>query len=345
MPLNMIIDALGANAQNEVSRKQADAVNKQNRVARRFTNKNQKRQYKFDLKSIDIQRQNIEQEYAFQGAIAQDNYRYQMQIQSLDYANQMRAFAKSQQQATQQLDFNQFAYDYAQLDAARWEQEQNIMLDFEEKSTMMEFRNRQLGEVMNQKAAQTTFNQTLAQGQIQQQAAYVEAMKNMGAAVVKGASGVTAEKVAQASIAEAGLRTSAIIDELFNAEQTFGLSMFDINQKLEMANNQFYLDKAQLAASRVSLGNQAKAMRNQAALSKYQADLNAIASVMLQPLPPIPLPTPRDLPRPTLQDPKKPKKLPKVVEVDAQYTSPWLAALGGLAKDVSTAASIYSAFK
>ena len=334
-----LLGFFGAQSKNEASRKQAAAINKKNRVARRFTNKNQKRQFKFDKNSINIQRQNIEQEYAYQDAIAQDNYRYQMQIQALDYANQMRAFAKSKQQAAQQMDFNQFAYDYALMDTARWEQEQNVMLDFEEKSTMMEFRHRQLGEVMNQKAAQTTFNQTVAQGQIQQQAAYVEAMKNMGAAVARGASGVSAEKVAQTAIAEAGLRTSAIIEEVFGAKQTFGLSMFDINQKLEMANNQFYLDKAQLAASRVSLANQGKAMRNQAALGKYQADLNAIASVMLEPLPPVPLPAPRELPRPILQDPKRPKKLPKVVEVDAQYTNPWLAGLGGLISDVKTAVS------
>jgi len=115
--------------------------------------------------------------------------------------------------------------------------------------------------------------------------------------------------------------------------------MLDINQKLEMANNQFYLDRAQLAASRVSLAGQAAATRTQAALNKYQADINAISSVMLQPLPPVPLPAPRALPRPILQDPKRPKKLPKVVEVDAQYTDPWLAGLGGLISDVSTAAS------
>ena len=345
MPINMITNFLGAQSQNEASRKQAAAINKKNRMARRFTNENQRRQFKFDKESINIQRQNIEQEYAYQDAIAQDNYRYQMQIQSLDYANQMRAFAKSQQQASQQMDFNRFAYDYALLDSARWEQEQNVMLDFEEKSTMMEFRHKQLGQELNQKTAQAVLNQTRAQGQLQQQAAYVEAMKNMGAAVAKGAAGVSAEKVAQSAIAEAGLRTAAIIEEVFGAEQTFGLSMFDINQKLEMANNQFYLDKAQLAASRVSLANQAKAIRNQAALSKYQADLNAIASVMLEPLPPVPLPAPRELPRPTLQKPKRPKKLPKVVEVDAQYTDPWLAGLSGLASDVSMVAGVYSAFK
>lgn len=340
MPLGFIQGYFGAKSSNEAAQRAADAQNKRNRKARKFTNKNQRRQFRYDKKSIDIQRQNIEQEYSLQDAIAKDNYRYQMTIQAFDFANQMRAFQKSQQTAAQQLDFNQFAYDYAIQDASRWEQEQSVALDFEEKSTMMNFRYNQLGAELNQKQNEAVLQQSRAQGQIQQQAAYVDALKNMGAAVVRGASGVSAEKVAQSTIAESGLRMSALIDDVFNAERTFGLTMEDINLKLEQFNDQYYLDKAQIAASRVSLKNQAKATINQAALGKYQADLNALASVMLPPLPPVPLPAPRELPRPTLQDPKRPKKLPKVVEVDAAYTNPWLAGLGGLASDVKTAVSL-----
>lgn len=339
MPLGFIEGYFGAKSSNKAAQRAADAQNKRNRKARKFTNKNQRRQFRYDKKSIDIQRKNIEQEYSFQDAIARDNYRYQMTIQAFDYANQMRAFAKSKQTAAQQINFNQYAYDYALQDVARWEQEQSVALDFEEKSTMLNFRYNQLGAELSQKQNEAALQQTRGQGQLQQQAAYVDALKNMGAAVVKGASGVSAEKVAQASIAEAGLRVSALVDDVFNAERTFGLTMADINQKLEQFNDQYYLDKAQIATSRVSLKNQAKAMVQQAALSKYQADLNAIANVMLEPLPPIPLPEPRALPRPTLQDPKKPKKLPKAVSVDAAYTNPWLAGLGGLMDDVKTAAS------
>ena len=345
MPIQAITNFFGAKASNDAARKAASARNKQARKARRFTNQNQRRQFRYDKKSIDIQRQNIEQEYRYQDAIAKDNYRYQMTIQAFDYANQMRAFAKSKQTAAQQIDFNQYAYDYALQDAARWEQEQSVALDFEEKSTMLNFRYNQLGAELNQKQNEAALQQTRGQGQIQQQAAYVDALKNMGAAVVKGASGVSAEKVAQSAIAEAGLRVSSLVDDVFYADRTFGLTMADINQKLEQFNDQYYLDKAQIATSRVSLKNQAKAMRNQAALSKYQADLNAIASVMLEPLPPIPLPEPRALPRPTLQDPKRPKKLPKPANIDAAYTDPWLAGLSGLAGDVMTGLNIYSAFK
>jgi hypothetical protein len=263
-----------------------------------------------------------------------------MTIQAFDSANQMRAFQQSQQTAAQQLDFNRFAQDYAIQDAARWEQEQSIALDFEEKSTMLNFRYNQLGAILGQQQNEVALQQTRGQSQLNQQAAYVEALKNMGQAVVRGASGVTAEKVAQSSIAEAGLRMSALIDDVFNAERTFGLSMADINQKLAQFNDQYYLDRAQIATSRTSLKNQAKSMVQQAALSKYQADLNAMASVMLPPLPPVPLPAPRELPRPKLQKPKRPKDLPKVVDVDAAYTNPWMAAATGLVDDLKTAASL-----
>lgn len=334
------LDFIGAQKSNEQAQKAADAQNKRNRVARRFTNKNQRKQFRYDKKSINIQRQNIEQEYAFQDAIAQDNYRYQMTIQAFDFANQMRAFQQSQQTAAQQLDFNRFAQDYAIQDAARWEQEQSISLDFEEKSTMMNFRYNQLGAELSQKQNEAVLQQTRGQSQLNQQSAYVEALKNMGQAVARGANGVTAEKVAQSSIAEAGLRMSALIDDVFNAERTFGLSMADINQKLAQFNDQYYLDRAQIATSRTSLKNQTQAMVQQAALSKYQADLNAMANIMLPPLPPVPLPAPRELPRPTLQNPKKPKNLPKVVDVDAAYTNPWMAAATGLVDDLKTAASL-----
>lgn len=340
MPIGFITGYFGAQEQNKAAQKAADAQNKRNRLARRFTNKNQRQQFRYDKQSIDIQRKNIEQEYSFQDAIAKDNYRYQMTIQAFDFANQMRAFQKSQQTAAQQLDFNKLAQDYATQDAARWEQEQSVALDFEEKSTMLNFRYNQLGATLSQQQNEAALQQTRGQNQLNQQAAYVEAMKNMGQAVVRGASGVTAEKVAQSSIAEAGLRMSALIDDVFNAERTAGLTAAEINQRLAQFNDQYYLDRAQIATSRTSLKNQAQAMVEQAALSKYQADLNAIANVMLPPLPPVPLPTPRAMPRPILQDPKKPKPLPKVVEIDAAYTNPWLAGLTGLAEDVKTAVSI-----
>jgi len=327
-----IFSGLGQSAQNRQAEKLADLQYKAATSQWRFNKKSARQQTKYAREGVRIDRQNIEQNLAYQEATANQSWRYQMQIQAFDYNNQMRAYNKSVQTANQQMSFNNLAYDYALQDAARWEQEQNVALDFEEKSTMMEFRYNQRGEAMNMRQAETTLQQTKAMGQLQQQQAYIKGLKESGMAKAKGATGISAEKSAQASIAETGAVTAAIIQDVFGAEQNYGLSADAINVKLEQLNDRFYLDKAQLAASRVSLGNQGKAMRNQAALSKYQGDINAIASIMLEPMMPPAIPKPLPLPRPTLQDPMKfDKKLWNSIRPQRGYVggqSPLMAGLG-----------------
>jgi hypothetical protein len=180
---------------------------------------------------------------------------------------------------------------------------------------------------MNFQEADAVRQQTRGMAQIEQQKTYVQGLKAAGEARVRGGMGVSAEKAAAASIAETGLNTSAIIQQVFNAEQSFGLTAAEITTNLEQINDKFYLDKAQLAASRVSLGNQAKALRVNAAMSKFQADLNAISNIGFGPrIPPAP-PKPEALPRPVLQDPFKPRPLPKPVASVPNLASPIMAGL------------------
>jgi len=329
-------------AQNRAAERQAQLQYEAAKANWKFNKTSARRQYKYDKQSVAIQRSNIEQNLAYQEATANQSWRYQMQIQAFDYANQMRAFNKSQQTAAQQLEFNNIAYDYALQDAARWEQEQSVMLDFEEKSTMMEYRFNQRGEALNMQQAEVIMQQTRGMGQLQQQQAYIKGLKESGAAQAKGAMGISAEKAAQAAIAETGAVTASIIQEVMNGEQNYALTSEAINLKLEQLNDNFYLDKAQIAASRVSLSNQAKSMRNQAALGKYQADLNAIANMMLEPMMPPPIPQPLALPRPVLQDPLEfDKKLwnsvkPKKGAVGGM--SPAIAGIGQFASGAFNAA-------
>jgi hypothetical protein len=224
-------------------------------------------------------------------------------------------------------------------DTARWEQEQNLQLDFQEKSTMMEYQYAQRGLQLDFAAADVARQQTLASGQIQQQQAYVQGLKAAGQAIAGSAAGVTAEKMAAASIAETGLATSQIIQNVMNAEQNFGLTSAQIGTKLEQLNDTFYLSKAQLAASRLSLDMQAQAIRRDTLLQKFQADLSAITSIGLEPAIPPALPAPRPLPLPTLQKPAKWIPLPKVTEVKAQTTNPFLAGLQAAAPALGSAAS------
>jgi hypothetical protein len=339
---NGIFGGAQQSAANAAAEKQAQLQHEANLANWKFNKTTARRQYKYDKQSVAIQRQNVEQNLAYQEETANQSWRHQMQIQAFDYANQMRAFNRSQQTASQQMSFNNLAYDYALQDTARWEQEQSIMMDFEEKSTMMEYRFAQRGEALNMQQAEAVIQQTRGMGQLQQQRSYIEGLKQSGQAQTRGAMGISGEKAATAAIAEAGAATAAIIQDVMGAESTYFLSAEAINMKLEQLNDNFYMDKAQLAASRVSMANQSKAMRTQAAISKYQADLNALANVMLEPMIPPAIPKPMDLPRPNLQDPMEfDKKLWNSVRPKKGYVggmSPVAAGLGQFASGAFNAA-------
>jgi hypothetical protein len=328
----------GASAQNRAAEEEADIRNEQARQARQFANQNLRTERQQLKEGIKIQKGNIREEYAYRDQTAWDSWRYQMGINNFNYAQEQRAYQLRQQTALQQLNFNNLALDFSMQDTARWEQEQNLQLDFQEKSTMMEYQYAQRGLQLDFVAADVARQQTLASGQLQQQQAYVQGLKQTGQAIAGSAAGVTSEKLAAASIAETGLATSQIIQNVMNAEQNFGLTSVEIGTKLEQLNDTFYLSKAQLAASRLSLDMQAQAIRRDTALQKFQADLNAITSIGLEPAIPPALPAPRPLPRPTLQKPAKIVPIPKNVEIRAQKTNPFLAGLTAAAPALGSAA-------
>ena len=336
--LNFTVGAFGADAQNRAAEEQAKAANDAAKQVRGYQNQMGRRDRQFLKEGIKIQKGNIREEYAYRDQTAMDSWRYQMGINAFNYAQEQRAYELRQKTALQQLDFNNLSLDFSMQDTARWEQEQNLQLDFQEKSTMMEYQYAQRGLQLDFAAADVARQQTLASGQIQQQQAYVQGLKAAGQAIAGSAAGVTAEKMAAASIAETGLATSQIIQNVMNAEQNFGLTSAQIGTKLEQLNDTFYLSRAQLAASRLSLDMQAQAIRRDTLLQKFQADLNAITSIGLEPAIPPALPAPRPLPLPTLQKPAKWIPLPKVEEVKAQTTNPFLAGLQAAAPALGSAA-------
>jgi hypothetical protein len=323
--IDFTLGAVNASAQNRAADEQAKALTARAKAVRSYNNRTGRSIRKFEKDGIKILKGNIKEQYAYNDQTAWDSWRYQMGINNFNYAQEQRAYQLRQQTALQQLDFNNLALDFSMQDTARWEQEQNLQLDFQEKSTMMEFQYAQRGLQLDFAAADIARQQTLASGQLQQQQAYVQGLKQAGQAIAGSASGVTAEKLAAASIAETGLTTSQIIQSVMNAEQNFGLTSAQIGTKLEQLNDTFYLSKAQLAASRLSLDMQADAIRRDAMMQKFQADLNAITSIGLEPAIPPALPEPRSTPIPKLQKPAPWIPLPKVEEFKAQKTNPFMA--------------------
>jgi hypothetical protein len=327
----------GQSAKNDAARREAELATQRVKANRAYQMKILRRDRRFFNEGINIQRQNIEAEYAYRDQTALDSWRYQMGIRAFDYNQEKRAYALRQQTALQQLNFNNIALDFSLQDTARWEQEQNLQLDFQEKSTMMEFQYAQRGLQLDFVAADVARQQSGAAGQADQQAAYIQGLKQAGEAQARTGMGVGGEKAAAAAIAETGLITSQIIQNVMNAEQNFGLTSSQIGMKLEQLNDTFYLSKAQLAASRLSLGMQGMAMRRDAAIQKFQADLNAITSIGLSPAIPPALPKPQPLPRPELQKAPKVIPLPKVTPYQAATVNPFLAGLSAAAPSIGKA--------
>lgn len=346
MALGMFLDAafkgifggIQQSQQNAAAEREAELATERAKANRTYQMQILRRDRKHFNEGIRIQRQNIKEEYKYRDRTALDSWRYQMGIRAFDFNQEKRAYALRQQTGLQQLNFNNIALDFSLQDTARWEQEQNLQLDFQEKSTMMEFQYAQRGLQMDFTQADVARQQTAASGQIDQQVAYVRGLKEAGAAQAKGGMGVGSEKAAAAAIAETGLMTSQIIQNVMNAEQNFGLTSSQIGMKLEQLNDTFYLSKAQLAASRLSLNMQGIAMRRDAAVQKFQADLNAITSIGLSPAIPPALPKPGKLPRPTLQKAPKIIKLPKVIPYQAATVNPILAGVSAAAPGLAGAA-------
>jgi len=334
----------GQSSANDAAERQAAAQYKQALASWNYQNDQAKREYRYTKEGIGIQRSNIEQNIAYQEATDRRNYAYNMQIRAFDFASQQREYMLRQQRGLSQFSMNNLTQQLAEVELATWKREQALALDFEEKSTNMEFRYNQLGQMLGAQEADLVRQQARGASQLDQQKNYVNALKSKGEAQAIGAMGVTAEKLAGAAIAEAGLNAAVITQQVFNAENTYGLTAKQIGLNLEKLNDKFYLDKAQIAASRASLEDQARYKKAALIFNRMSADLDALFSIGFEPrMPPAP-PAPLPIPRPVLQDPLKPKPAPKPTKLAPATVNPFVAGLSAAAPAIGGAiSSAYSA--
>lgn len=325
---------LGQSSQNSAAKRAESLRYKADLQNYDYQSESQRRAYKYAKEGLAIQRANNLANAAYNDATNMRNWQYQMGIRAFDYAIEQRAYNMRKQQASSQITFNNLSAQLAGVEIDNWKREQTLALDFEEKSTNLEFRYNQLGQVLDFQTADLARQQTRAGSQLEQQKNYVDSLKAKGQAQARGASGVTAEKVAGAAIAEAGLNAAAITQQVFNAEANFGLTSDQINLNLQRMNDQFYLDKSKLAASRVSLDRQAGVAKFTQMMKGMEANLNALYAIGFEPImgpaPPKPLPTPI----PQLQDPLKPLPLPKPIKGAAYTVNPMLAGLAGAGQSI-----------
>lgn len=270
--LTSVFGASSKQSETDALNKQIAAQNKYNMDMYRFGNREARREYRYLRDGVNLQRQNIEEEYSYRDDLARREYNYNLQIADFEFNNARKQYVKSEENYKNQLRFNNIAAAFA-----------------------YESEDRKLREIM-------IGNAFASQDQL------IENIQSEGAALARGQAGRSAAKAAQSEIAQYGRNLAVLAESISSAERNYG-----------MANRKIGLDK---------LG----------------ADLAAEASRMIMPeRAPVP-PAPRPLPRPTLQDPLKPKKPPKPVKGAMVQSTLGLDILTGVAGAVGSGLKAFSSF-
>jgi hypothetical protein len=235
-----------------------------------------------------------------------------------------------------QLNFNESAFQNAQLKQDNWLEEQNINFDFATlendtkwKNGAMSYELRQAGLDIQQQAKRASNNFATEKSQI-------EGLKSEGLARAKGQAGRTAGKRIQAAISEAGLAEAEIAEDTFQAGRQYQNSSAQNGQQLQELADSFHIAKQQIASGRMSASNADKFMRRDLDMQKFQADQQALAKVMMKPMlaPDLPIPPDLDLYKGTIQDAMEIELLPEPIEGVASTSSPWMAGLSAAAPGI-----------
>mgnify|MGYP003125206003 CR=1 FL=1 len=144
-----------------------------------------------------------------------------------------------------------------------------------------------------------------SESQIEAQKAIIEGMKAAGSIRARGTGGRSSAKAVLGVMAESGALRSAIANGLMYAEQGVDLGIAQLKDMLildqtmvlasrDMANNEYTLedskldasfdvDKIKISATRQSIEQRDAVVRKKIANARRQADMNAEASMMLEP--------------------------------------------------------------
>jgi hypothetical protein len=171
-------EANARNAQLDLEYEQAKKVSKYNW-------KESLREYNYSKRGVKIQRNNIEQEYAWRDATAQQDYRYQLAIADVTDRMNQAAYAKSVQTYGMQLGFNNMAA------ASAYAAEQRKI---QEAVTEMSFQNQDIT---------------------------IQALQEAGNVQASGVSGRSAGKAVHAVLAQAGRNQAILAESLVSAEANF----------------------------------------------------------------------------------------------------------------------------
>ena len=321
----------GAYTGNREAREQADRTNKYNKKIDKFNEREADRSNNYSAESLRITKDNNTRNRKFETETLKSAYRHGRGMQKFEDQQALKEFRKSRKEGFDQIDFNVIAQKQALKDQNRYLAEQLAYLTLTQRESFNDYQFAAAGVSLKRKQARS-------EAAFATRKASVAGLKAAGAAAARGQSGRSAARMQQAIAAEVGANKAEIVQALINTEAGIDLDLLAMS-------NQLNDDMAKIKLSQISLAESDKSARKRIKLERKQADMNALASILLKPDALPPLPKPIALPKPEYQDIFKKKAPPRAANVVAPQQNLIAAGLNQTVNLASTAMGIYGTGK
>ena len=318
----------GSYSSNKQAAEQADRTNKYNKKIDKFNEREADRANDYAAESLRITKDNNKENRQFETDTLKSAYRHGRAMQKFEDQQALKEFRKSRKEGFEQIDFNVIAQKQALKDQNRYLAEQLADLTLTQRESFNDYQFAAAGVAQKRKQARS-------EAAFATRKASVAGLKAAGAAAARGQSGRTAARMQQAIAAEVGANQAEIVQALLNTEAGIDLDLLAMS-------NQLNDDMAKIKLSQISLAASDKSARKKIKMERKQADMNALASILLKPDALPPLPKPIALPKPEYQDIFKKKAPPRAANVVAPQQNLLAAGLNQTVNLASTAMGIYT---
>ena len=293
---------------------------KQNKKQWRFNNKERNRIYEYNVKSLQIQKENDAANRQFKIDNLNQQRDYQMGIRDFEFQKAMEVYDSQMGTFTQQRQFNDIAEQMAMRQQDRKIGEELVGMEFDKAQTLLNYNGAVAG--LNLKKASAKETADIQLGQLRdtsflalesarsktafgKRQANIEALKASGQMGARGQAGVSAGKVQQGIKAELGAAKAQMSKQLVQQQRETMVNMVynqrsivnqllttEASADLDLAklDYQLDLDQAKMDISRQNLLANDKLIRERIQMQRKQADINneARKPLMPQQTPPIP---------------------------------------------------------
>ena len=331
--------------------------------------------YTYALEDIDIAEWNFEQQRKYRDAEALREWIDQDKQRMFDYNQQVKVYNASVESYGVQLDYNDVANDLATAAAARAYQDKLTLMGYQfedikigserserdigvkRKGLRQQLREGEVALSINKKQLKANLSAKQAEMNSKLELQRLQGFDFEGKVRALGQAGRSANRNAVAARQASQRLEYAIIDAMDRTEQTSGLDLEAIANKLEALGDKIDLqdealindlwntrvdveyNEAQLRDQLKSNNLAFEAAGEKRKLDKYGADLRAREMLAPAPILAPQISKPLELPEPKLQKPRAPRKGPKPIK-GAAVTGHGLAGLASGLQSMSSAVAM-----